>query len=301
MCLSNNAKLTLYSTAAVLAVAAQVVPAHAANISEFASHIEQRLSVAIRDGDYLPPDATELTRAQAFFLRLATGATPAELAVEAGALKLNLESLGPLVLVSEADGARRGRGFFVFRRDARPDVLLVPHGFKDEMTRDIGLSLFKEGSFSGAAWNTVPRNYQRGSTWVDADMAHLHASWFTAFTVAVARAWPTGQTVQLHGFEQGKRKSEAGAAADVILSNGTQNPHPQLRQQARCLGSMRGYKVALYPDEIRELGGTTNAQVAALAGLGYPAFVHLETSKALRQTLRDDSATRSLLLRCLQP
>ncbi|MBP8820493.1 MAG: hypothetical protein KBH08_00135 [Brachymonas sp.] len=294
MSLSNSRLRLLNSAAALLLASVQALPTQAA------STLDQRLTNAIRGGDYQPPSAAELVRAEALFHRLATGVAPSELTSEASALKLNLESQGPLILVSESEDAKLGRGFFIFRRAARPDVLLIPHGFKDEMTREIGLHLFNEGSFSAAAWNTVPRDYLRGVMRVDADLAHLKASWFNAFTLATARAWPNGQTVQLHGFEQGKRQSEAGAKADIILSNGTRNPHAGLRQLSRCLGTAFGTKVLIFPDEVRELGGTTNAQAAALRSVGYPAFVHLEASKARREMLRDDAASRSSLLICLQ-
>lgn len=263
------------------------------------------LAPAIRGGDYRPAPAEEVTRAEALFLRLAQGGDPAALAAEASQLAMTLDRVGALVIVRESNQAKQGRGFFVFRRDPAPetraDVLLVPHGFKDEMTRDIGLALFHQGRFAAAAWNTVPRSYERNSVSVDADMAHLPGTWFTAFALAAARAWPTGQTLQIHGFDQGKRKSDAAAEADMILSNGTRTAGPQLRRQQQCLASALTRPVLLYSESMRELGGTTNVQGAALRELGYPGFVHIEMSRPLRQALRDDEATRAALLRCLQP
>ena len=263
------------------------------------------LAPAIRGGDYRPASAEDLVRAEALFLRLAQGDDPAALEVEANQLAMKLDRVGALLIVREADHAKQGRGFFVFRRDlappARADVLLVPHGFKDEMTRDIGLGLFQQGSFSAAAWNTVPRSYERNGVSVDADMAHLPGTWFTAFALAMARAWPTGQTLQIHGFDQGKRKSDAAAGADMILSNGTRTAASPLRRQQQCLSSALARPVLLYSDSMRELGGTTNVQGAALREVGYPGFIHMELSRPLRQMLRDDEATRAALLGCLQP
>ena len=267
--------------------------------------LPELLAPAIRGGDYRPAPAEEVSRAEALFLRLAQGGEPAALAAEASQLALTLESIGALVIVREADHAKQGRGFFVFRRDlapeARRDVLLVPHGFKDEMTRDIGLALFQQGGFSAAAWNSVPRRYERDGVSVDADLAHLPGTWFTAFALALARAWPLGQTLQIHGFDQGKRKSDAAANADMILSNGSQSAGAQLRRQGQCLASALARPVLLYSESMRELGGTTNVQGAALREAGYPGFVHMELSRPLRQALRDDVATRATLLRCLQP
>lgn len=263
--------------------------------------LQDRLANAIRGGDYLPAQPAEVERAEALFLRLAQGAAPAGLAAEARSLALEIESIGSLLIIREEENAKRGRGFFVFRRDARSDILLVPHGFKDEMTRDIGVSLFNQGSFSAAAWNTVPRYYERNGIRVDADMAHLPGTWFTAFALAAARVWPSGQTLQIHGFEQGKRKSAAAAAADLILSNGTRTPGPQLRRQQQCLSSGLAHAIRLYSESFRELGGTTNVQGTALRARGYQGFVHIEMSRSLRLALRDDEATHATLLRCMQP
>jgi hypothetical protein len=285
----------LRAACAGLALCACALPAAAGTL------LANRLAEAIRGGEYVAAGADELARAEHLFGQLAAGASPEALAGEGLALDVVIERDGPLTVVRERDDARRGRGFYVFRDDARPDVLQVPHGFKDEMTRDIGLALFREGSFSAAAWNTVPRDYERDGTRVDADLAHLPATWFTAFARAAARAWPEGRSLQIHGFEPDKRRSETGAAADLILSDGTNSPGDALRRQRDCLARGLGRNVALYGDGLRELGGTTNVQAQALRGIGYAGFVHVEISRALRRALRDDAATRATFLACLQP
>lgn len=262
--------------------------------------LQEMLREAVRGGDYLAPGKEEMGRAEALFMRLARGATPAEVAAEAEALEMDIARTGSLVVVRESAAARRGRGFFVFRREAGPDGLLVPHGFMDAMTRDIGAKLFEEGSFSAAAWNTVPRAYRRGNERVHADLAHLPDSWFNAFARAVARSWPDGRILQLHGFAPSKRKNATAAEADMIISNGTRTPDEALRRSQRCLNGRLG-KVLLYPTDIRELGGTTNAQGITLRAHGYEGFVHIEASRALRQRLKDSAAARAILLECLQP
>lgn len=263
--------------------------------------LQEKLALAIQGGDYQPAPVEEVKRAEALFLRLARGTDPAQLADEAKSLAVRIESVGPYVIIREEENAKRGRGFFVLRSGARPDILLVPHGFKDEMTRAIGLNLFEQGSFAAAAWNTVPRDYLRNGVKVDADMAHLPTSWFTAFAVATASVWPQGQTLQIHGFEQAKRKSMAAAQTDMILSNGTRTPGAQLMQQQKCLAETLGRPVQLYSDSFRELGGTTNVQAAALRERGYQGFVHMELSRSLRLALRDEAHSRTALLKCMQP
>lgn len=266
-----------------------------------AAAIGPRLTEALHGGHYIAAGSDELARAERLFDRLTGGSPPDALRAEMHELGLVIERDGPLVIVREREDARRGRGFYVFRDGARPDVLHVPHGFKDEMTRDIGLALFAEGDFAAAAWNTVPRRYARNGATVDADFAHLPGTWFNAFVRATARAWPRGRSLQIHGFDPDKRRSEAGAAAALILADGTAMPHEALRRQRDCLASRLDHPVALYPDDVRELGGTTNVQGRMLRSLGYAGFVHIELSRSLRLTLRDDAGARAHFLACLQP
>ncbi|MES2354534.1 MAG: hypothetical protein V4568_09035 [Pseudomonadota bacterium] len=256
---------------------------------------------AARGGRYIAPAADEIRRAEVLFLRLAKGEKSADVTAEAQALALDVRSEGTLTIVREHEDGKRGRGFFIFRRDARPYVLQVPHGWTDEMTEDIGMALFREGSFAAAVWNTVPRYYKEKGERIDADMAHLSDSYFSAFTRAAAQAWPSGQSLQIHGFEQGKRKSEAGAKTDMIISNGTRAPSENLRKQWRCLTEKLDRPIALYPDTVTEIGGTANVQGGHLRNLGYDGFIHLEMSHGMRRALRDDAATRAVFLSCLQP
>lgn len=289
---------SLRTSLAAACVVACTLPAAAQSVATTAS---AALAEALRGGHYVPAGNDELARAERLFDRLAAGSPPDALRAEMRALGLVIERDGPLVIVREREDARRGRGFYVFRDGARPDVLHVPHSFKDEMTRDIGLALFVEGNFAAAAWNTVPRRYERDGAQVDADVAHLPGTWFNAFVRATARAWPQGRSLQIHGFDPGKRRSEAGAEAALILADGTAVPDDALRRQRDCLASRLGRDVALFPDDVRELGGTTNVQGRTLRGLGYGGFVHIELSRSLRTALRDDAGARANLLTCLQP
>jgi hypothetical protein len=258
------------------------------------------LGEAIDGGDYATPKPDELQAAEALFRRLALG-TPAEaLGTDAAALDMEIVSDGTLLILREHPAAHRGRGFYAFRRGSGGDVLHVPHGFKDEMTREIGLALFLEGRFAAAGWNTVPRNYERDGARVDADLAHVPGSWFTAFARGTATAWPRGRTLQLHGFAKEKRRSPAGAGAAMILSNGTEAPQRALQALRDCLAQGLKHPAALYPQDVRELGGTSNVQGEALRQMRYAGFLHLETSRDLRQRLRDERPLRAALLDCLQ-
>jgi hypothetical protein len=210
--------------------------------------------------------------------------------------------------------AQRGRGLFAFRRsaavdkarksgaqavaqdglqDGLQDVLQVPHAFKDEMTRDIGLALFAEAPFAAVAFNTVPRRFiDANGNEVMADMAHLESSYFMAFTRASAKVLRQGRTVQIHGFDQGKRKTSKLAEADIILSAGHNQPPASMRQARQKLQQSLARHIELYEGSVKELGATTNVQAAALRAMAYQRFIHVEMSRAMRQAMRDDSQTR---------
>ncbi len=252
------------------------------------------LRQASREGQFVQASSDELVHAQKLFVNLAREGKSPALQAEAAALALEIlpaEAPNSWV-VRETPEAKRGRGLFAFRAGVGSDVLQVPHSFKDEMTREIGLALFAEGRFAAAAWNTVPRT--------DADMAHREATYFQSFTQAMAELYPQGMVLQIHGFDQGKRKTQAAADVDLILSAGHSAPPASLRQKWRCLMQAFPGQVALYPETARELGGTGNAQGGLLRSLGFNGFVHAEMSRPLRSLLREDRATRAALLACLQ-
>lgn len=256
---------------------------------------------ASRDRNFTVPTTAELAQAEQLFAALLAGSEAPELPEMAARLGFDLLQVAApdaRVMVEKAD-ARRGRGLYAFRAGYL-DTLQIPHAFKDEMTRDIGLALFAEGRFGAAAWNTVPRFYDQDGLRIDADMAHLEATYFNAFTRAVARARPQATVLQIHGFEQGKRKTGDAAAADLILSAGHAHPPESLRKRWQCLLRQTEVKATLYPETSRELGGTTNSQVAVLKSLGYAGFIHAEMSRPLRLALRDNALQRKNLLACLQ-
>lgn len=265
------------------------------------SPLRSLLRQASRERIFILPGAAELAQAEQLFVQLLQGKLDPQspkARAAANALALDLQNAGGLTVLAEQAGARRGRGFFAFRPGQNSqDVLQVPHSFKDEMTRDIGLSLFQEGHFAAVAFNTVPRRFPGANGQeVVADMAHIDGTYFLAFTRATARVLAQGRTVQIHGFDQGKRKSAALADTDVILSAGHAAPPASLRQSRAVLEKRLQRTVALYADGVRELGATTNVEAAALRALGYTQFIHVEMSRAMRSRMRDDAATRKIWL-----
>ena len=115
----------------------------------------------------------------------------------------------------------------------------------------------------------------------------------------IAETSPRGILLELHGFSRDERSSTAERTADVILSGGTTRPRRWLRELDRCIEAQTGLVVALYPEEVRELGGTTNVQARALAGKDHPGFLHLELDLATRRRLLAEAPLLEALLRCV--
>lgn len=260
------------------------------------------LRAASRERRFVLPTEQELAQAEQLFAGLFQPKAKLSPALQqsARALQMELLQIGPVLALQEAAEARRGRGFYAFYPGRGRSVLQVPHSFKDEMTRDIGLALFAEGSFAAAAWNTVPRRFQDASgREVDADLAHIPGTWFTAFARASARVPGLQRTLQIHGFEQGKRKQASLATSDMILSATHAAPSARLRQDRQCLARALQLNVSLYGVDAKELGGTKNMQAAALRAVSGMEFVHVEMSRDLRSALREQSTLRAAWLRCL--
>jgi hypothetical protein len=105
--------------------------------------------------------------------------------------------------------------------------------------------------------------------------------------------------VQLHGFAPANRTTCAGREAALILSAGHRYPGCRLRRLAACLaGSLPGV-VRLYPDQVRELGGTTNRIGELLRQAGFSNFIHMEMSPMLRLRLLESAGLREDFLDCL--
>lgn len=275
---------------------AQTPPAAAENLA-------QHLAQASRGGQFEPAPEDEIARAEKLFTQILSGVADKKLHDALTALDLELVSLADAqgtLIVKENANAKRGRGLYVLRPGSKDDVLQVPHAFKDRLTREIGLSFFAEGHFAAAAWNTVPRWTEENGQRINADMAHLPNSYFTAFTRAVGRHLPQSQVVQIHGFEVNKRHSTAGASKDLILSNGTRQSSPRLHDLATCLTRALTIAVGVFPDTVRELGATTNVQAMALRQLGRENFLHVEMNAELRARLAENASARRHWLDCVQ-
>ena len=250
---------------------------------------------------FVQPSHAEIRRGEALFSRLFKGERSIALNAawaEAGFDVLSADS-GQLTLVVEQASQRAGRGFFVLRAGA-PVMLQIPHAFYDELTREIGVSVFKRGHFSAAAWNTVPRKFEQNGQVINADMAHLTNTYFIAFSRAFARHYPQGNIVQLHGFDQSKRNSSTAASAAAIISNGSGSASPLLKKITVDLQQKTKLNILVYPDDVRELGATTNTVAADLRDIGFTQFTHIEMSRSFRERLKRSRSWQLILVNALE-
>ena len=192
----------------------------------------------------------------------------------------------------------QGEGVYVIKEKKQVPLIALqaPHSFKDLHTGKIIAELLQHPQFYAGGWNSVPR-YGAYSQ----DLAHLDNSIFQAFTQALAQAHPDSWIVQLHGFNQKKRKTATGQRAEMILSNTESDSPVWLQTLAQHLRQQWRHKhIEIYPQTIRELGGTKNRNAFLLKRQGFTHFIHIETSKKMRDELRHHPQSRQVFIQALQ-
>lgn len=192
-----------------------------------------------------------------------------------------------------------GRGLYAYRPGGLALMISAPHQFRDLRTGRIAGLLFDELRLEAAAFNTAPRDLLLADGSLS-DLGKLEGTHFNLFHLAFYRTRPASRIVQLHGFAREKRRSAAGRGAEVIVSNGTRRPDRTMIAVTQCL-RRAGFMALQYPDEVSELGGTMNVTLAELFGAGAPVgtFLHIETSRELRDRLAMDEALRFVFGSCL--
>jgi hypothetical protein len=281
--------------------AALLAPALASCLAQPAKELEALRAEASARGSFLPPRADELQAAALLFAAsLEAGVEIETLSPRWAALGFELVFLAGgkerLAVIRESKARLEGRGLYALRlRPERPILVQAPHSFHDQETGTLAERLFLEGGAAAAAWNTVHRFSEGG----DADLARRETSHFQAFCRAFVEHHGGARVIQLHGFERGKRTSPAGREAAVILSDGSRTPGSVVRAAVESLRSHGFEGVKLFPADIRELGGTNNAQGRLLRELGQEGFLHVELGMELRRRLLRDDGARGLLWRCL--
>jgi len=191
------------------------------------------------------------------------------------------------LIISEQDGARRGAGVVVLRRGpARAVLVEAPHTFFDQGTLPLAVIGFAEHAARGLVVNTVHRF--RGPEALS-DVAHADASFFLLAHEVLLEAFPAILCIQLHGFSD-----ERAPGASVILSAAGSSATPPTAGVAAAIGG----GVRVFPDDIGDLGGTTNVQGGASRRAGAP-FMHVEIARSLRDRLASDDALARRLVAAL--
>ena len=258
-----------------------------------------------RSDEYQAPPPADLALAEELFRGLLRpeedGDRLARLACEIGLELIKLsEGSEEFLAVREPAGSRKGQGFYVFRHSrATPIVFQAPHARDDLLTGPLAAKLFRESQAAAVAWSTAPRSAVVKGSRVTADLAHLPESFLGSFTRAFAAEHPKGIVVQLHGFDGEERRSPDSPGWPIVVSGGTRLPPPWLLDTAAGLERALGHRVAVYPRDVEELGGTTNAQARLLHSLGHSGFIHIEMDLDARRRLQGCEVLRAAFVGCL--
>jgi len=217
----------------------------------------------------------------------------------------------PYWALREADGRVRGAGAYVFRvapAEAGPTILLeAPHNFYDLGTGRIAAEMFFDppaGVRPRALFTNTIHRYQlapgnkKKRKHNPADVAHNPQHAFSIATEAFAIAAGGARVIQIHGF--GSRtdeddEGEVGSVAMVVSAGDEAGSSPLTAALGAALAGEFGAEVKRYPEDVRFLGATTNAQGRLLRKIAGSEFVHVEMSSDFRKKLADGAQARKKL------
>jgi hypothetical protein len=213
-------------------------------------------------------------------------------------------------LIEQRDRVR-GAGAYVFRvapPEAGPTILLqAPHNFYDMGTGRLAAELFfgpAQGARPRALFTNTIHRYQlapgnkKKRKHNPADVAHNPQHAFSIATEAFGLAAGPVRVIQLHGF--GSRtdddgEGEVGSVAMVVSAGDEGGSSPLSAALAAAFVAEFGPDVKRFPEDVRFLGATTNAQGRLLRKQGGADFVHVEMSSELRKRLADSAQLRGKL------
>lgn len=180
------------------------------------------------------------------------------------------------MVASEAEPCQRCWGLYILRYDSSsaPESVAVevPHPFHDEFSPELGMELFRATDAKMFAMAGTHR-YANGYKSKVSDMARSYKSVFhkvhTNFTTSRTHV------VQVHGF------TERPDYPNVVLSNGTSQPHAWLQTVASKLRAS-GVAAGVFDGQnYRDLGATVNPQGRHTNKKG-GLFYHVESVYSLR-------------------
>lgn len=197
----------------------------------------------------------------------------------------------------EGPTARGTTGAFVLRIGPRAangteQLLQAPHAFHDVGTGELALAVFLAAPerFRGLFTNTLHRYAQADGTKEKradnpADVCHNEAHAFVAATMGAVRALGRVEVVQLHGFGADHVIEARPDAWAVVSAGDAAGGSPRIAAVAEALRRSFGATIARHPEDVDELGGTTNAIGRRVRAEPSAHFLHLELSAAFREAL----------------
>lgn len=281
------------------AVAAQLSADHSADLLSALQQLRQGATAA-----YQTPTIDELNAFGDWFTALAHAAREQRLPASPApdGFHGSLAGDGRSWLLAESEERKRGAGAFLLRPGRGEEVVVqAPHTFFDQGTLHLSIALYEELQARALMINTVHRSgsgdreqrRQRAlAANAESDLAHSDGSYYQHAHRALCQLLPKATTIQLHGY-----RDERAPDAQFIVSAANTQADP--RPVARALNAEFDAPVArVYPDEVKLLGGTRNAQARASVAEGC-GLIHLEIAGSVRGRLKKEADFRQRVARAI--
>jgi hypothetical protein len=236
---------------------------------------------------YVVPTQDNLEKSRTLFYNLFSSSDFSTDEKAWNSLGFQVKREGAFLIIKEKQSDQTGKGVYIFNLSKPSQVVLeAPHRPSDLHTGPIAIQLMDEGLFLAAALNTVPRK--------KANFTREEMTYFNAFTEAFGEAYPKGNIIQLHGFND----ESPDSLTDLIFSATVSSPPPLFYQYAECLKKLP-LSISLFPKDTKSLGGTKNINAKKFrASKNKGLFLHLEMSISLREKLKNNKEFRETFFKC---
>jgi len=186
-----------------------------------------------------------------------------------------------------------GGGELLYRLNSKVCVISIPHRFFDTYTYDIGKRLF--ASHCQLLVSNTHHRYSKSLDKQSMDYSKRHYNLHNASILAYQSLNKSAKVIQIHGFNQKKRKTSISRQADFIVSQGRKGNFVK-QKLTTCFNKISKHSL-FYPEMVRELGGTKN--ILHTLELVPHSFIHIEISKPMRKRLINEQHTMSQFSECI--
>lgn len=170
------------------------------------------------------------------------------------------------------------------------NIIQIPHAFFDLHSLDIGQQMFDSEWADVLMVNTEHRYETKNS-----DLARLRYSLFTGMVDALkilnsqidSENKKRIRVIQIHGYNENKRKTESAQQTDMILSNGSVIPDLYMLQVQSCLRDNAQLLARVYGRDVFELGATVNpvGKLLRRDTDHHIQFLHVELPRRIREAM----------------